>query len=64
MTTLIKQEIFKLSKKKSTWISSIILVVIQLGLALWAKNKIEMFDNIGTIIQDGFLGLPLIFFSW
>lgn len=62
MTTLIKQEIFKLSKKKSTWISSIILVAMQLGLAVWAKNKPDMFGDIGSMIQDGFLGLPLIFF--
>lgn len=61
MSTLIKQEIFKLARKRSTWFSTIILVVLQVVLAL-IVNKYPDVLSIEPIYMDGFLGLELIFF--
>ena len=38
MTLLVKQELFKLIKKKSTAVLSVLLVVLLIGTALLAKN--------------------------
>lgn len=61
MGTLIKQEIFKLTKKRSTWISTIVLVVLQIILALVVDKNPDLF-SLESLYMDGFAGLELVFF--
>ncbi len=44
MLLLVKQELFKLRKKKSTWILSLLLVVAIIGVALLSKKYSEVVD--------------------
>lgn len=43
MSTLIKQECFKLFKKKSTYIIPIIIIILMLAQAVVSKNYDDVF---------------------
>ena len=54
MGSLIKQECFKLSKKKSTWIWPIVIIAIMITLLFISQNSDIMFSE--GLIQGGFSG--------
>jgi ABC-2 type transport system permease protein len=56
MITLVRQELFKLLHKKSTWILAVIQLVIMIGSAVFVKTKSGLF-NVETAFLDGFGGL-------
>ena len=62
MFTLIKQEIFKLIHKKSTWITTVILLIIQLAYAIFAKNNFHLSVQQLNVFNNGYLGFILIVF--
>lgn len=61
MTLLLKQELFKLRKKKSTWILSLLLVGFIFGVALLSKKYTEVV-NTPTMVSQLFSGTPCILF--
>lgn len=61
MLTLVKQELFKLGKKKSTAIISAILLVFIFGVALLTKIYSSIFDP-ASMVQSGFGSIQLIIF--
>lgn len=54
MGSLIKQECFKLSKKKSTWIWPIVIIAIMITLLFISQNS-DIMSSEG-LIQGGFSG--------
>ncbi|MBE7583780.1 ABC transporter permease, partial [Staphylococcus aureus] len=58
MSTLIKQECFKLFKKKSTFIIPIIIILLMFAQAIISKNYDDVFSPKMTI-SSAFSG-----FSW
>lgn len=46
MTLLVKQELFKLIKKKSTAVLSVLLVALLIGTALLAKKYTTIIDPV------------------
>ena len=51
MTLLVKQELFKLIKKKSTAVLSVLLVVLLIGTALLAKKYTTIIDPVEMTAQ-------------
>ncbi|MHC9533435.1 ABC transporter permease [Dellaglioa sp. L3N] len=60
MITLVKQELFKLLKKRSTPIISALLVIFIFGLAIVTKMNPTIFDAKGLFVQ-GFGAIFLLF---
>lgn len=58
MSTLLKQEFFKLYKKKSTFIIPIIIIFLMIAQAIVSKNSPDIFPS-KTSIQSAFSG-----YSW
>lgn len=56
MITLVRQELYKLLHKKSTWILAVIQLVIMIGTAVFIKSKSDLF-SVETAFLDGFGGL-------
>ena len=61
MFTLTKQELFKLVHKKSTWITTIFLLIIQIGFSVFAKNNPHSADPL-IAFRNGYEGFILIVF--
>lgn len=61
MMTLIKQELYKLYKKKSTLVLSILLVVYTVGMALLSKNYPSVLSP-EMILPEMFGGLSIVVF--
>ena len=51
MTLLVKQELFKLIKKKSTAVLSVLLVILLIGTALLAKKYTTIIDPVEMTAQ-------------
>ncbi|KRK47111.1 ABC transporter permease [Secundilactobacillus kimchicus] len=62
MLTLVRQELFKLIKKRSTWITTIIMLVTQIGLAIWAKTTPKVLDPRAVFDQQFFGVVWYLFF--
>ncbi len=60
MLTLVKQELFKLSKKKSTWLEMIFLLIVQTSFALRVKNNPDL--GLTFSFKQGYYGFELIVF--
>ncbi len=61
MATLVKQEIFKLTKKKSTWICTAFLIIIQIAMAIAVKTYPRFMDP-SEAFSSMFLGGALVVF--
>ncbi|ANZ62799.1 hypothetical protein AYR62_00910 [Secundilactobacillus paracollinoides] len=61
MGNLIRQELFKLSRKHSTWICTALMIVMQIGFAVLAKNDPKMV-NPEAAFQSTFYANPLILY--
>lgn len=61
MGMLIKQELFKLFKKSSTWMSLSTLIVVQILFAVLASNNPKVFNPQETFMQ-GYYGTTLMVF--
>ena len=62
MLTLTKQELFKLMKKRSTWITTIIMLISQIVIAVWAKNSPKLFDAKSMFLSQFFASYWYVFF--
>ena len=51
MITLVKQELFKISKKRSTLVLSILLVIFMIALAVMGKNYPDYFSGSGLFLD-------------
>ncbi|WEV56814.1 ABC transporter permease [Ligilactobacillus acidipiscis] len=60
MPNLVKQEMFKLTKKKSTWIEIIVLLVLQTFIAWFVKSNSNL--SAGVYFNQGFYGFQLALF--
>ena len=61
MFTLTKQEVFKLVHKKSTGITTVILLIIQIAFCLFGKNNPRLFNQ-ASLFNTGYEGFILIMF--
>ena len=61
MGTLVKQECFKLFKKKSTYILPIIIIIIMLALAILGNQYSDVF-NLKESFKGGFLHFLGLYF--
>ncbi|GAA3187512.1 ABC transporter permease [Lentilactobacillus kefiri] len=62
MMILIRQELFKLFKKHSTWISLIVMMVIQIGFAVMAKIHPDVFNPQETYTTGYYATTLLVFY--
>ncbi|KRM41647.1 ABC transporter permease [Lentilactobacillus parafarraginis] len=60
MVTLVRQEIFKLIHKKSTWAASVVLLVLMTGIAVMSHNQPNTF-NPQAMYQESFMAVPWIY---
>lgn len=61
MVTLIKQELFKMFKKKSSIIIPILIFVLMVGLAIFSKNYPNIMDS-KSLFKQGYTSFSWIFF--
>lgn len=59
MVTLVRQEIFKLIHKKSTWAVSVVLLILMTIIAVMSHNEPNTFDP-QTMYRQSFMALPWI----
>ncbi|MBU0438839.1 ABC transporter permease [Staphylococcus succinus] len=61
MTTLIKQELFKMFKKKSSIIIPILIFILMIGLAILSKNYPDIMES-KALFKQGYSAFSWIFF--
>lgn len=61
MGTLIKQELFKLTHRKGTWIGAAIILIVQVGIATLAKTHGDIFSP-SAMFESSFAGTSMALF--
>ncbi len=61
MGTLVKQELYKLTHKKGTWLAIVFMVLVQVGFA-GLRLKYPHFMPLSNLIMNGYIGGLLVLF--
>ncbi|WP_176722554.1 ABC transporter permease, partial [Staphylococcus equorum] len=61
MVTLVKQELFKMFKKKSSIIIPILIFILMIGLAVLSENYPDILDS-KSLFKQGFSSFSWLFF--